>query len=92
MQYQVPQFIEMEDKIIGPMTLKQFGFVAVGGIIIFIIFSLLKRGFAIMLSVPIGGLALALAFAKVKGVPFPKYLMALLSFSLKQQMYFWKKK
>ncbi len=28
MEYQVPQFIEVEDKIIGPLTLKQFIYVA----------------------------------------------------------------
>lgn len=92
MQFQVPQFIETEDKIIGPMTLKQFGFVAVGGIACFILFSVLTFRFAITLSIPIAALALVLAFGKVKGVPAPKYLMSLLNFSLKPQLYLWKKK
>ena len=30
MEYQVPQFIEVEDKIFGPFTLKQFIYVAGG--------------------------------------------------------------
>ena len=30
MQFQTPQFIETENKIIGPLTLKQFFYLAVG--------------------------------------------------------------
>ncbi|TSC61742.1 MAG: SsrA-binding protein, partial [Parcubacteria group bacterium Athens0416_74] len=30
MQFQVPQFIEVEDKIVGPLTFKQFVFIAGG--------------------------------------------------------------
>lgn len=91
MQYQVPQFIELEDKIVGPLTLKQFGYIAGAGVLCFILFFTLKFGFALFLSVPIGALALALAFGKVKGVPMPRYLMAMIGFALKPQMYLWKK-
>jgi len=31
MQFNVPQFIETEDKLIGPFTLKQFLYLAAGG-------------------------------------------------------------
>ncbi len=92
MQFQVPQFIETEDKIIGPMTLKQFGFVAAGGMACFILFNILTLGFAVMLSIPIAALALVLAFGKIKGVAAPKYLLSLLNFSLKPQLYLWRKK
>lgn len=92
MQYQVPQFIETEDKIVGPLTLKQFGYLAGGGIICFLLFFVLRQTFAIIISIPIAGLALALAFGRVKGVPMPKYLTAMIGFSLKPQLYLWKKK
>ena len=92
MLFQVPQFIDMEDKIIGPLTLKQFGYLAVAGIIIFILFSFLRMAFAIMLSVPLGALAFGLAFVKVKGMPLAKYLTSMIGFALKPQLYLWKKK
>ncbi len=92
MQFQVPQFIETEDKIIGPMTLKQFGFVAAGGVVCFILFSAFTFKFALMLSIPIAALALILAFGKIKGVPALKYLISFVGFSMKPQLYLWKKK
>ncbi len=36
MQFPVPQFTEVEDKIIGPLTLKQFGIIFGVGVIIFL--------------------------------------------------------
>lgn len=91
MQYQVPQFIELEDKIVGPLTLKQFGFVAAAFVACFILFSFLTTTFAIMLSIPIGAMALALAFGKVKGTAMPKYLVNFVRFALKPQLYLWRK-
>jgi len=41
MQYQVPQFIEIEDKIFGPLTLKQFLYLAGGGGLCLLFFTLL---------------------------------------------------
>jgi len=37
MNFVLPQFIDMEAKIVGPLTLKQFGFVGVGTTISFLI-------------------------------------------------------
>lgn len=92
MQFQVPQFIEFEDKIVGPLTLKQFGYLAGAGVICFLIFMFLRTVFAVILAVPIAALALALAFGQVKGTPMPKYLAAMIGFALKPQLYLWKKK
>ena len=91
MQFQVPQFIEFEDKIVGPLTLKQFGYLAVGGVICFAFFFFLTNTFAIMLSIPVAAIVLALAFGRVKGVPLPKYIVSFVSFALKPQLYLWKK-
>lgn len=92
MQYQVPQFIELEDKIVGPLTLKQFGFVAVAGVICFMFFNFFTATFAVILSIPVAGAALVLAFGKIKGLPALKYITAFISFSLKPQLYLWRKK
>ena len=81
MRFQVPQFIETETRIIGPFSLKQFGFIAAGAILIFIlryIFSNLMIWIAV--SLPIGGLAVALAFVKIDGVPLSKYVSLAISF------------
>jgi hypothetical protein len=81
MRFQVPQFIEIESKIIGPFTLSQFLYLAVGGVIIFILQFALPLNYLIIAGLPIALLAIALAFYKVDGIPFPKYLMMALSFA-----------
>jgi len=92
MQFQVPQFIDIEDKIVGPLTIKQFLFLAGGmglGLIFFLIF---RIAYAIILGIPVVTLGFALAFVKIEGVSLPRYLASLLRFSFKPQKYLWKKK
>ncbi len=51
MRFQVPQFIEVEDKIFGPLTLKQFIYLAGGAGLSFLVYVTLKSVF--LASVPI---------------------------------------
>ncbi|MDB4940402.1 MAG: hypothetical protein JWO40_827 [Candidatus Doudnabacteria bacterium] len=70
MQYPVPQFIDIEDKIIGPFTLKQFGFFFGGGILVVVIFKIFQFGIVfILLGVPIALLTLFISFGKFNGKP-----------------------
>ena len=91
MQYQVPQFIEIEDKIFGPLTFKQFVYVAGGGGIIVIFFVLLPKFIAILLALPIAAFAGALAFYKVNDKPFINFVESFFNYSLKSKLYIWKK-
>ncbi len=62
MNFQVPQFIEHEAKIVGPFTLKQFMYVgAAGGISLVLYFSAPRLVF-ILGTIVLGGISLALAF------------------------------
>jgi len=67
-QYSVPQFVEVEDKIIGPLTLKQF-FILLGGAGIILLFyrTISNIFFFILLALPIGGAALILTFGRFNG-------------------------
>ena len=70
MQYPVPQFTDVEDKIIGPLTLKQFGIIFMAGIFIFLGFSATKSILVLIFFVLIFGIpALGLAFAPFNGRP-----------------------
>lgn len=91
MQHQVPQFIEVEDKIFGPLTVKQFFYIAAGGASIFILYVFLQLWLVILLGVPIGGFFVALAFLKVSGVPFIKVLNNAIGFAGANKLYLWKK-
>lgn len=91
-QFQVPQFIEVEDKIIGPLTLKQFMYLVVGGALLFILYFFLQFFLWFFAALIIAPLALALAFLKINGRPFIYFLMALIGFIFKPKLYLWKKK
>lgn len=91
MRFQVPQFIEVESKIFGPLTLKQFVFLAGGGGIIFILYAILPFWLMIIFSIPVGILAFALAFYKVNEQPFIKVMESAFNFLLSTKIYVWKK-
>ncbi len=70
MQFPVPQFTEVEDKIIGPLTLKQFGIIFGGGVIVFLAYSSTKSVVVLIFFAVVVGLpALAVAFGKINGRP-----------------------
>jgi len=67
-QYSVPQFVEVEDKIIGPLTLKQFFIMLIGsGIILFFYRLIGNIFFFILLAIPVGGTTLILTFGTFNG-------------------------
>lgn len=91
MQFQVPQNIDLEDKIIGPLTLKQFIILVVGGMIDYIWYTLFDASLFILFFLPTTLLTLALVFAKVQDQPFPKFLGSLALFVLKPKILTWGK-
>lgn len=70
MQFPVPQFTDVEDRIIGPLTVKQFMILFGAGIIIFLGYSASKSLLVtIFFFVLFGMPALGLAFGKLNGRP-----------------------
>jgi hypothetical protein len=92
MQYQVPQFIEVEDKIFGPLTLKQFIYLAGGGGLCLIFFTLLNFYLAIILSTPIIVLSMGLAFYKFNGRPLIVALEHAFRYVTGTKLYLWKQR
>lgn len=91
MQYQVPQFIEIEDKIFGPLTFKQFLYVGGGAAIGFIMWTMLPKIVAIIIGAPIVGFFMAAAFYKVNGRPFLLFIEGAIKYGLSSKLYIWKK-
>jgi hypothetical protein len=77
-QFVIPQFIDVEDKIIGPITVRQFLIMMVGGGIVFLLFRLLTFTFFLISGVPIGAATLVFAFIRVNGRPMHYFLLVLL--------------
>lgn len=90
-QHKVPQFIEVEDKIFGPFTLKQFSYL-IGGFGLSIIIWRLFAGssFVLFLIAPVVGLTLALTFLKPNQKPFIFLLQNIIFFLIKPKKLFWK--
>ncbi len=94
MQFHIPQYIDIEDKLIGPLTLKQAIYVAGGLGAAYLVFRLIPY---IVISGPIilaiGTLTWALGFyPKEKlGKPFIEILEAGFSYALSEKLYTWKK-
>lgn len=92
-QYQVPQFIEIEDKIFGPLTLKQFIYVVGGAGLAFIIYRFVPFTIiAIPLMIASVALALALAFYKVNNRSFIFAMESAFYYYIGSKLYIWKKK
>src|SRR6266481_8103956 len=93
MQYPVPQFIDIEDKIIGPFTLKQFGFIFGGGILIVAFFKLFGTGFVFFIfSVPIGIASAILAFGSFNGRRMYDAVPLLIRFMTADKLYIFEQK
>ena len=91
MRYQVPQFIEVESKIFGPLTLKQFIYLAGGAGISVVLFSFLPKFLAIIISAPVVIFSMALAFYKVNNRPFIYFVESALKYFIGSKLYIWKK-
>ena len=91
MEYQVPQFIEVEDKIFGPFTLKQFIYVAGGVGLCAIVLLYLPLLVGILIAVPVGAFTAALAFYKINNKPFVEIMEAAFNYYIGDRLYLWKK-
>ena len=92
MQFEVPQFIEIEDKIFGPLTWRQFVYLGGGvgaSVVIFLVFGFIAFMF---LGLPIGLLAGALAFFPVNNRPFSYFLEAVYTYFTSDKLYLWHQK
>ncbi len=92
MQFQVPQFIEVEDKIFGPLTATQFIYLVGGGGFAVAMWLLLPLWAAILIGAPVAGLGVALAFYKVNDRPLIQVIEAAFQYILKSKLYIWEHK
>ena len=92
MQYEVPQFIDIEDKIFGPLTFKQFAYLAGAAGIAVLFFTLLPAFLAFLLALPFIALALALAFYKINSKPFIEVMEHAISYFFSNKLYLWKQR
>jgi hypothetical protein len=73
-QYQVPQFIDTENKLVGPLTFRQSIYVGIGVAIILISQYIVSYNVFIVIAITIGSISVALAFLKIDDIPLPNYI------------------
>jgi len=91
MQFKVPQFLEIEDKIFGPFTWRQFVYLAGGAGLCFVLYRALGLGVALIPILGIGALAAALAFYRPNNKPFVNLIQNGFRYFLGNRLYVWKK-
>ena len=91
MQYNVPQFIDVEDKIVGPFTAKQFMWLGIAGGLLFILWSYCDVSLFVTVAVPTLLFFGALAFYKPNGRPFIVFLQSIFLFFTASRAYIWKR-
>jgi len=93
MRFQVPQDVQREDTIIGPITFKQLAIMLIGGGITYAMYLILFPIYKIFVWLPVvavlGLLTLAVAFLKIYDMTFIKFILYLIEFLVKpKQRYF----
>ncbi|HPA25466.1 MAG TPA: PrgI family protein [bacterium] len=90
-QFVVPQFIDVEDKILGPITVRQFILIVVGGIIEILTLKFGDVAFFIFVTVLVAPTILLFGFIKVYGYPFHSFLINVATSLKKPQLRVWNK-
>ncbi len=91
MRFQIPQFIEVEDRIFGPLTIKQFIYLAGGAGFSFALYRFLPLLLAIPLILATASLALTLSFFKLHGRNFITVMESAFHFFRTSRLYIWRK-
>ncbi len=94
MQYKVPQDVQIEDKILPFMTLRQLMISGAGGGVTYVVYLLLEHQSAQIWMPPVfllGLLTVAIAFLKIRGIRFVGFMLLLLERYLNETKRVWVK-
>lgn len=90
-RYVVPQFIDVEAKIFGPVTVRQFVIMLVGAMFIFIWYSLFDFSLFVFMTAMTGAMTLVIAFVKINGQTFHYFLLNIFISLKKPTLRVWQK-
>lgn len=91
MIFNVPQFIDIEDRIVGPLTAKQLGWLAAGAAVSFLAWVFLDYATFIIATIGIFLIFGLLAFVKPNGKPLISFLGSICIFAFRSKKYIWKR-
>ena len=91
MQFKVPQFLDIEDKIFGPFTFREFVYLAGGAGLCFVFYKLLGLVIGAIPILIMAGFSLCLTFYKPNNKPFINILGSGFKYFTQNKLYIWKK-
>jgi hypothetical protein len=91
MQFQMPRFLDIEDKVIGPLTFKQFIYLAGGAGLAYLAYSYLGLTFGFIFIALFLFLGVSLSFWKPNNRPAIIMFQAFLNHYTKNRMYVWQR-
>ncbi|MEK7094126.1 MAG: PrgI family protein [Patescibacteria group bacterium] len=91
MQFQVPQFIEAEDRIIGPLSLRQFGYLCLAGVFSAILYFTVNIVAWVLFSIVLVSIALVVGFVKIQGQDMIRIGTAYVRYFWRPQHYVWQR-
>ncbi len=92
MQFKVPQFLEIEDKIFGPFTFKEFVYLAGGAGMCYVLYKLLGFLVGIIPILILAGFSLALTFYRPNNKPFINMIEASFKYFTNDKLYIWERR
>lgn len=90
-KFVVPQFIDNEDKILGPITVRQFLICLAATLIIFLLYRLFPLAYFIFGSIVVAAIAGTFAFLKINGQPFHLFFVNFVQTSTRPKKRVWNK-
>ncbi|HEU0050560.1 MAG TPA: PrgI family protein [Patescibacteria group bacterium] len=90
-KFVVPQFIDNEDKILGPITVRQFLICLGATLVIFIEYAIFRFAYFIIAALITAGIAAVFAFVKVNGQPFHIFFINFLQSFVRPPLRVWHK-
>ena len=92
MQFKVPQFLDIEDKIFGPFTFREFAYLAGGAGMCFVFYKWLGLFLGAIPILAMAGIALALTFYRPNNKPLIFMLEAGFKYLTQSKLYIWKRR
>jgi len=90
MQFVVPQFIDVEDKILGPISVRQFVILLIGTGLIFAAYRFADFSLFLFEAITIVTLTMAFAFLRVNGRPFHFFILNFVQTLKRPKLRIWK--
>lgn len=91
MRFQVPQFVDIVDKVIGPLTLKQFLIYLFTVLALVPIYLTVGLSFFVILAIPVLGLAALFAHFRLHSKSLFQVFMNAVNYMLHGQLFIWRR-